>query len=153
MSRPSASSSRVHHRLHPLAPFRPERLLDVALAERVAEVVVRVGHAALPAGTHLARALERAAEEVEVLGDERLREEGCGRVQHLPAQVRSEGGEGRPGRDPVEGLEEVGDDHVEAGDRGRLQPSEVDGPVEAGASSPGGPRASSCGRASRDPAA
>ena len=85
-----------------------ERGVDVELTERLAEVVVRVLHAALPARQQRLAAGEHAAVEIEVLVDERRGQERRRDVNHVPAHVGLEIGEAVRGDHRVDALEELG---------------------------------------------
>ena len=67
---------------------RSEGLVDERLAERLAELLIGLRHAALPAGQLLLLPAERAAEEIEVGVGERSRQHLRRCVHELPCQVR-----------------------------------------------------------------
>ena len=77
--------NRREHRERVGLGLRPERLRDVDLAERFAEVAVGELHAALPARAQLRRPAQDRAVEAETLVHERRRQEVRVRAQQVPA--------------------------------------------------------------------
>ncbi len=71
-----------------LLAFGTESLLHVNLADQLAQVTVRVAHAALPTRTQLLGPRQSLAEEIEVFVHERRRQHRRVRMHRVPAQIR-----------------------------------------------------------------
>ena len=115
-----------------LLEFGGEDFGHIHLSQRLAQVVVDVLHAALPARLQLFRAAQVLAVELEIFLDELRRKIRRRRVGHMEAQIGFPAVDRFRGQQRVQFLDEFGSIDVEDGKLRILHLAVVGDPVEVG---------------------